>query len=138
MLSRQKNSKGITGLVCYAGECSISGETSKKDINLVSSSGHGSRQTFTVKNAPKKKFDLMTTAENMKMKSVSTRKNQVDIKEKGKLNEDGYNRAKNTRKSRRLLLEEDQDILLLTRLNKFGERKDQMNKLLQMMNNDEQ
>lgn len=91
MLSKQKHSKDTKGVGYDVGQCSTSKDTSKKEIQFASSSDYGNKQTFTVRNAPRKKIDLTINVENMKMKVV------VDPKEKGKLNEDGFIKDKETR-----------------------------------------
>lgn len=98
MLDKQKKSKDSTGLGYGAGQCSTNKDSSKKDTHFVSSSEKGNRETFTVKNAPRKKIDLITTSESLKAQDAPTRKNNADKKGKGKLNEDGFRKDKKTRR----------------------------------------
>lgn len=82
-------------------------ESSKEDINFISSSLNGHGQTFTVKNAPRKKIDLTTIVESLKIHDaiskkekddVVARNHNVDPKGKAKLYDDGFIRVKDTRR----------------------------------------
>lgn len=97
MLNQQKISKDIGGLGCVVNQCSTRKETSNKDIQFASSNGNEKGQTFTFRNAPKKKIDLTTTGEDMKlrMKNGVAWRNDVDLKGKGKIGEDSFIRSKN-------------------------------------------
>lgn len=57
-------------------------------------------QTFTVRSALRKKFDLTTTGEDMRpnMKTSAARRNNADPKGKRKLRVDRFTRNKNTRR----------------------------------------
>lgn len=67
MLNKQKHSKDTRGAGYDVGECSTSKVVSNKEIQFVFSSGDNKAQTFIVRSAPRKKIDLTTTGEDMKM-----------------------------------------------------------------------
>lgn len=98
MLSKQKISKDIASIGYEEGQCSTSKNWSKKEIHFASSSENGNRQTFIVRIAPTKNIYLNTTANNVRTLATTTRKNGVDKKWKGKLNEDGFSINENTRR----------------------------------------
>ncbi|XP_059073528.1 uncharacterized protein LOC131874258 [Cryptomeria japonica] len=75
MLVKKKKNKDSIGLGYEVGQCSTSKDSSKKDIHFASSSDNDNRQTFTIKNSPRKKIDLTTSVEHMKIKTDE----QVDV-----------------------------------------------------------
>lgn len=85
MLIKQKHSKDTRGIRCDADECSTSKDVSNKGIQFVSSSRNDKGKTFTIRNAPWKKVDLIATGEDMRMKNSATKMNKVDPKGKGKV-----------------------------------------------------
>lgn len=97
MLKKKKHSKDTEGLGCDADECSTNKNVSHKDIQFVSSNGNNKRQTFTIRNAPRRKIDLTTTGEDMRMKTGTARRNNVNPKGKGNLREDIFTRSKKLR-----------------------------------------
>lgn len=98
MLSKHTLNKDTIGLGCDVGQCSTSGEETKKEIHFVYSSDNGNRQTFIIRNALRKKIDLTTTIESLKTQVVVTRRSGADPKGKGKLNEDSFIRDKYVRR----------------------------------------
>lgn len=86
ILSKQKNSKDIGGVGFDVGKCSTSKDSTNKEIHFVSSSDNGGGQTFTVRNAPRKKIDLSTTTKSIKDQvATAARNNNVDSKRERKV-----------------------------------------------------
>lgn len=79
MLKKKKQLKDSLGLGFEIGQCSTSEETSKKDINFVSSSESGQEKTFKFRVDPSKKLDLDTTTKCQKIHVVATRKVDADL-----------------------------------------------------------
>lgn len=85
MLNKQKHSKNTRGIRCDASKCSTRKDSSNKEILFISSSDDGDKKTFVVRSAPRKKIDLTTSIEDMKLKVATTKRDNVDPKGKGKL-----------------------------------------------------
>lgn len=101
MLKNQKHAKDTIGLGSGAGKCSTNKNVPQNDILFVSSNEVNKGQTFTVKNAPRKKVDLDATGKNLqtrKKTGAARSRIIVDTKGKGKMGEESFTGSKKMRK----------------------------------------
>lgn len=96
MLSKKKHSKDIESLGFEAGQSSNGKDSSNKEILFTSSSGSEVKQTFTVSKPNEKKTYVVAT------KSQS-RNQHADPKGKSKMDDGGFTRVKDMRKSSKRL-----------------------------------
>lgn len=94
MLIKQKNSKDTEGVGFEAGQSSNSKDSSNKEILFTSSSGSEVKQTFTVSKPNEKKTYVPAT-------NNQSRNQHTNPKGKSKMDDGGFTRVKDMRKSSR-------------------------------------